>query len=103
VRSDLVAGSRSRRSASHSSLPDTIATPRRSRPSTAVAEQSGGAAIVDQLDVELDADGIHTAFGEMRNRLQGLVRRFGLLETLESTHLYPTIDRAIAGIREDTP
>ena len=59
-----------------------------------------GAEILDQLDVELNADGIHMAFVEMRDRLQDLVRRYGLLETLDSDHFYPTIDRAIAAIRE---
>ena len=62
-----------------------------------------GAGIVDQLDLELNADGVHMAFVEMRNRLQDLVQRYGLLETLDSTHFYPTIDRAIAAIREETP
>jgi MFS superfamily sulfate permease-like transporter len=58
-----------------------------------------GAGIIDQLDVELNADGIHMAFVEMRDRLQDLVRRYGLLETLDSAHFYPTIDRAIVAIR----
>ena len=58
-----------------------------------------GAGIIDQLDVELNADGIHMAFVEMRDRLQDLVRRYGLLETLDSEHFYPTIDRAIVAIR----
>jgi MFS superfamily sulfate permease-like transporter len=62
-----------------------------------------GAGIVDQLDVELNSDGVHMAFVEMRNRLQDLVQRYGLLETLDRAHFYPTIDRAIAAIREEAP
>ena len=38
------------------------------------------------------------AFAEMRSRLQDLVRRYGLLETLNGDHFYPTLSAAIEAI-----
>ena len=43
-----------------------------------------GAGVIEQLDRELNEEGIHMAFVEMRTRLQDLVERYGLLETLDA-------------------
>ena len=48
-----------------------------------------------QLDEELNAQGVHLAFAEMRARLQELVTRYGLMETLDRKHFYPTLESAI--------
>jgi high affinity sulfate transporter 1 len=56
------------------------------------------AAMIEQLDVELNAAGIHMAFVEMRTRLQELVEQYGLLETLDRDRFYPTIDAALDAI-----
>jgi high affinity sulfate transporter 1 len=56
------------------------------------------AAVLEQLDVELNASGVHMAFVEMRTRLQDLVRRHGLFETLDREHFYPSIGAALADI-----
>lgn len=62
------------------------------------------AGMLDQLDRELNADGIHLAFVELRSRLQDLVRRYGLLETLDRDHFYASVETALAAIRaEETP
>ena len=50
------------------------------------------------LDDELNAQGVHLAFAEMRSRLQELVLRYGLFETLDRDHFYPTLDAALADI-----
>jgi high affinity sulfate transporter 1 len=50
------------------------------------------------LDDELNADGVHIAFAEMRSRLQELVLNYGLFETLDRDHFYPTLDAALADI-----
>ena len=42
---------------------------------------------------------MHLAFVEMRARLQELTLRYGLLETLDRDHFYPTLDAAIAAIQ----
>ncbi len=57
------------------------------------------AEMLEKLDLELNAAGIHMAFAEMRERLQDLTLRYGLLETLDHGHFYPTLDAAIAAIR----
>ena len=41
------------------------------------------------------------AFVEMRSRLQDLVRRYGLFDTLDRDHFYPTIDAALAAIQQE--
>ncbi len=55
--------------------------------------------MLEQLDKELNAQGVHMAFVEMRSRLQELVQRYGLLETLDRDHFYPSIETALAAIR----
>ena len=59
------------------------------------------AEMLEQLDNELNAAGIHMAFAEMRARLQDLTLRYGLFETLDRDHFYPTLDTAIAAIQAD--
>ena len=56
------------------------------------------AAMLEQLDLELERVGIHFAFVEMRSRLQDLVGTYGLYETLDRDHFYPTIDAALLAI-----
>ncbi len=58
--------------------------------------------MLEQLDVELNAAGIHLAFVELRSRLQDLVGRLGLYETLDRDHFYPTIDAALTAIADDS-
>ncbi len=53
------------------------------------------AEMLEQLDNELNAAGIHMAFAEMRSRLQDLTLRYGLLETIDRDHFYPTIEAAL--------
>ena len=59
------------------------------------------AGMLEQLDKELNAQGIHMAFVELRTRLQQLVQRYGLLETLDRDHFYPSIETALAEIRAE--
>ena len=59
------------------------------------------AGMLEQLDRELNAAGIHMAFVEMRARLQDLVLRYGLFETLDRDRFYPTLSAAVAAIQEE--
>ncbi len=59
------------------------------------------ARMLEQLDRELNAAGIHMAFVEMRARLQDLVFRYGLFETLDRDRFYPTLPAAVAAIQEE--
>ncbi len=51
------------------------------------------------LDEELNAQGVHLAFAELRDRLQDLVVRYGLHTTLDREHFYPSLEQALADIR----
>jgi anti-anti-sigma regulatory factor len=59
------------------------------------------AGMLEQLDKELNAQGIHMAFVELRSRLQDLVKRYGLLETLDRDHFYPSVATALAAIHDE--
>jgi MFS superfamily sulfate permease-like transporter len=56
------------------------------------------AEMLEQLDNELNAAGTHLAFAEMRGRLQDLTLRYGLLETLDRDHFYPTLESALEAV-----
>ena len=57
--------------------------------------------MLERLDHELNAKGIHVAFVELRDRLQDLVLRYGLYETLDRDHFYPSVDTALEAIRQE--
>ena len=42
------------------------------------------------------------AFVEMRTRLEDLVRRYGLFETLDRDRFYPTLETALSVIRNES-
>ena len=54
--------------------------------------------MLERLDTELNAQGVHVAFVELRNRLQDLVYRYGLFATLDRDHFYDSIEEAFADI-----
>jgi len=61
------------------------------------------AEMLEQLDKELNAAGIHLAFAELRGRLQERVLRYGLYETLDPEHFYPTIKAAVREVQTAGP
>ncbi len=61
------------------------------------------AEMLKQLDIELNDLGVHMAFAEMRSRLQDLIWRYGLFETLDRDHFYPTLGAALDTIRQANP
>ena len=61
------------------------------------------AEMLEQLDNELNAAGIHLAFAELRGRLQDLTLRYGLFETLDRDHFYPTLKAAVRKVEELGP
>jgi high affinity sulfate transporter 1 len=56
------------------------------------------AEMLERLDTELNQDGIHLAFVELRDRLQRLLVDYGLLEVLDREHFYPTLEAALEAI-----
>jgi MFS superfamily sulfate permease-like transporter len=61
------------------------------------------AEMLEQLDKELNAAGTHVAFAELRSRLQDRVLRYGLFETLDRDHFYPTVKAAVTAVQELGP
>jgi len=81
---------------------------RRSRPAWVVLQceaiteiDVSAADMLERLDLELNEDGVHLAFVELRTRLQELVLRYGLFETLDRDHFYDSIDEALAEIEAE--
>ena len=54
--------------------------------------------VLEQLDIELNEQGIHLAFVELRSRLEDLVYDYGLFATLDRDHFYDSIEAALAEI-----
>jgi high affinity sulfate transporter 1 len=59
------------------------------------------AQMLEQLDVELNARGVHLAFVELRSRLQTLLRKYELFDQIDQEHIYPSLDAALAAIQEE--
>ena len=60
------------------------------------------AGMLERLDNELNAKGVHLAFVELRSRLHELVHDYGLHEALDREHFYGTIEEALADIESKT-
>ena len=52
-------------------------------------------------DVELNAADIHLAFAELRDRLRDLTRRYGMMDSVDRDHFYPTLEAALGAIEAD--
>jgi high affinity sulfate transporter 1 len=59
------------------------------------------AATLESLDRELNDVGVHMAFVEMRSRLKELALDYGLFDTLDADHFYPSMEAALAAIRAE--
>jgi high affinity sulfate transporter 1 len=53
---------------------------------------------LEQLDIQLNEQGVHLAFVELRDRLAHLLLRYGLFETLDRDHFYDSMDEALEAI-----
>ncbi|MEN8115142.1 MAG: STAS domain-containing protein, partial [Actinomycetota bacterium] len=53
-----------------------------------------------ELDEELNAHGIHLVFAELKHPVQDRVERYGLYDTIDRHHFYPTIEAAVAAFKE---
>ena len=60
------------------------------------------AGMLERLDNELNAKGVHLAFVELRSRLHDLVHDYGLHEALDREHFYGTIEEALADIESES-
>ena len=57
--------------------------------------------VLREIDQELNAKGTHLGFAELRTRLHERTLRYGLLETLDREHFYPSIEAAVEDVRGD--
>ena len=53
------------------------------------------AEMLADLDLELNAAGLHLVFAELKEPVQDKIVRYGLLETIDRRHFYPTIEVAV--------
>ncbi len=57
--------------------------------------------MLEDLDEELNAGGIHLAFAELKNPVKEKIIRYGLLGTIDSRHFYPTLETAVTAFYEE--
>lgn len=57
-------------------------------------DTTAGDILVD-LDLELNAAGIHLIFAELRDSVKEKIERYGLLDTIDRRHFFPTIDGVV--------
>jgi MFS superfamily sulfate permease-like transporter len=63
-------------------------------------DTTAGAMLVD-LDLELNAAGIHLAFAELQSGVRDYIVRYGLLETIDRGHLYGSVTEAVEAYRRE--
>jgi high affinity sulfate transporter 1 len=59
--------------------------------------------MLEQLSAQLEQQGVHLAFVELRTRLREQVRRYGLFRTLDREYLFGSVDEAVAAIKAQVP
>jgi high affinity sulfate transporter 1 len=63
-------------------------------------DTTAGDMLVD-LDLELNAAGIHLVFAELKDSVREKIERYGLLETIDRRHFYPTIEVAVEQFQQE--
>ncbi len=63
-------------------------------------DTTAGDMLVD-LDLELNAAGIHLIFAELKDHVRDNMERFGLLETIDRHHFFPTLEVAVDEFQRD--
>jgi len=64
-------------------------------------DTTAGAMLAD-LDLELNAQGIHLAFAELQANVEDMIVRYGLLETIDQGHLYASVTEGVKAFRRKT-
>ena len=55
-----------------------------------------------KLDEELNADGIHLVFAELKDPVRDKIERYSLYDTIDPNHFYPTIKSAIKAFHTES-
>jgi MFS superfamily sulfate permease-like transporter len=58
--------------------------------------------VLEELDQELNEQGISLVFAEMKSRVQEKIVRYQLTKTIDPEHFYPTVEDAVAAYRQQT-
>jgi len=61
-----------------------------------------GAEMLIDLDLELNEDGIHLIFAELKDPVKDKIVQYGLLETIDQRHFYPTLEVAVETFFKET-
>jgi MFS superfamily sulfate permease-like transporter len=64
-------------------------------------DTTAGAMLLD-LDLELNAQGIHLAFAELHSAVRDSIVRYGLLETIDQGHLYGSVTEGVEAFQRET-
>jgi high affinity sulfate transporter 1 len=64
-------------------------------------DTTAGAMLAD-LDLELNASGIHLAFAELQSSVRDSIGRYGLLEVIEEGHFFRSVTEAVEAYRRET-
>jgi anti-anti-sigma regulatory factor len=62
---------------------------------------STAADMLVDLDLELNASGRHLIFAELSPPVKARIVAYGLLDTIDHQHFYPTVKRAVKAFRKD--
>jgi high affinity sulfate transporter 1 len=57
--------------------------------------------VLEDLDSELNAEGISLVFAELQDPVRRKIERYGLTRTIDPRHFYPTIESAVAAFRQE--
>lgn len=57
--------------------------------------------LLADLDEELNAQDIHLVFAEQQDLVKEKIVGYGLLETIDSGHFYPTVNTAVAAFHQE--
>src|SRR6516225_8217884 len=58
--------------------------------------------VLEDLDEELNAQGISLVFAELKDPVRRKIERYGLTRTIDPRHFFPTIEAAVAAFQEET-
>jgi high affinity sulfate transporter 1 len=58
--------------------------------------------VLEDLDEELNQDGISLVFAELKDPVRRKIERYGLTRTIDPRHFFPTVEAAVAAFRAET-
>ncbi|NMH93122.1 sulfate permease [Pseudonocardia bannensis] len=58
--------------------------------------------MLHELDVALNARGVHLVFAEMKDPVRRKIDRYELIRTIDPAHFFPTVDAAVDAFRRET-